>query len=202
MTPDSNPYDAIGANEKVLLIFRKHKLYLWVGQMLGWLLILGLMFTALLIPGTLFGITGVRSVAALIIGAMVMLVFLVMLVHWLTWNLTMGVITNEHVIDVDQRGIFGHDSASIPLDKIQDVQVKVEGPLDHFLKIGTVIVQSAGELPNFEFPAVDQPQEKASRILELQEQFLRVVHHRDDPAPPSTPPTTPENPPPPNLQNQ
>ncbi len=74
---------------------------------------------------------------------MVLLVFLFLM--WMDYYLDMWIITNERIIDVEQRGLFNRHIAEIPLQHVQDVTIEVRGIIETFLKFGTIRIQTAGE---------------------------------------------------------
>ena len=70
-------------------------------------------------------------------------------------------------------GLLYKQLSSSQLDKIQDVTYKQGGISDTFFNFGTVLIQTAGTEPNFEFEAVPRPNqvvEQINQIIETQKQ--------------------------------
>jgi hypothetical protein len=81
------------------------------------------------------------------------------------------VITNKHVVDVDQIGLFNREVSTLRLEEIQDVSAKVNGPLQTMLGYGTLIIQTAGERENFVFDYVPEPYKLENYIIELRSKY-------------------------------
>jgi membrane protein YdbS with pleckstrin-like domain len=60
------------------------------------------------------------------------------------WYWDSFIVTDQRVIDVDQRGFFGREVAEAALDKIQDVSYRQRGPLQMMFGYGTVFLKTAG----------------------------------------------------------
>lgn len=73
---------------------------------------------------------------------------------WVDYWLDMWIITNERIIDIEQKGLFRHGISEFGLDKVQDVTVEVPGFLATFLKYGKIIIHTAGDQS---FEAMDLP---------------------------------------------
>lgn len=73
---------------------------------------------------------------------LVLLVFLFML--WMDYYLDIWIITNERIIDVNQKGLFNRTISEIPVKNVQDVIIEVHGVLETLLKFGTLKIQTAG----------------------------------------------------------
>lgn len=98
------------------------------------------------------------------------IVLLTVATFWI-WRRNKVVITNKHVVDVDQIGLFNRDVSTLRLEEIQDVSAKVNGFLQTTLKYGTLIIQTAGERENFMFDYVPNPYELENYIIELRAKY-------------------------------
>lgn len=87
------------------------------------------------------------------------------------WRRNKVVITNKHVVDVDQIGLFNREVSTLRLEEIQDVTAKVNGPLQTMLGYGTLIIQTAGERENFVFDYVPEPYKLENYIIELRSKY-------------------------------
>lgn len=64
---------------------------------------------------------------------------------WVDYYLDMWILTTNRLIDIEQIGLFQRSVAEIPLFRIQDVSISVNGFIATFLKFGTIKIQTAGE---------------------------------------------------------
>lgn len=74
--------------------------------------------------------------------------------------------TNERIIDFDFRGILHKETAYANLGQIQDVSPKVIGFFGTFFHFGNIFIQTAAAKNEFEFHAVERPDDVARAILE------------------------------------
>lgn len=100
---------------------------------------------------------------------MVTLVFLFIGVIWI-WRRNKMIITDQHIVDIDQLGLFTRKVSTLRLEEIQDVSVKVSGPMQTIFQYGTINIQTAGERRNFEFDYIANPYELEQYILEIRSQ--------------------------------
>lgn len=82
------------------------------------------------------------------------------------WRRNRIIITNYHIVDIDQIGFFNRSVSTLRLEEIQDISAKIHGPLQSILGYGTIIIQTAGEKENFVFDFVPQPYDIERDILE------------------------------------
>jgi membrane protein YdbS with pleckstrin-like domain len=110
----------------------------------------------------------VPSYMVSIVGFLILLMIFVLIVGtiWI-WRRNRVIITNNHIVDVEQLGLFNRVVATLRLEEIQDVSASVNGPTQMMFKFGTVIIQTAGERENFVFDYVPNPYELEQYILEL-----------------------------------
>lgn len=90
-------------------------------------------------------------------------------------NLNAFILTEQRIVDVDQRGFFHRVVSETTYDKVQDVSYVVKGVLPTVLRYGSVLVQTAGASANLELQGVREPQRVQDLILRLQ----REATHRN-----------------------
>lgn len=81
------------------------------------------------------------------------------------------VITNFHLIKVQQTGLFARQTSELMFGNIEDVKGGRKGILGTLLDFGDIEVQTAGASENFLFRSVDHPQVVADHILQFQSQL-------------------------------
>lgn len=86
-------------------------------------------------------------------------------------------VTNYHLIKVQQSGLFARQTAELGLGNIEDVKGMRRGILPTMLNYGDIEVQTAGASENFIFRTVHQPQQLADNLMEYKREFK--AHHHD-----------------------
>ncbi len=123
---------------------------------------------------------GTSSLASILsIGAFLVLIIVACLffgIFWV-WRRNKLVLTNRHIVDIDQLGILNRRVSTLRLEEIQDIRATINGPLQTILHYGTIVIQSAGERENFVFDFVPSPNELVLYIIEL-----RKKYYEDKPA--------------------
>jgi membrane protein YdbS with pleckstrin-like domain len=82
-------------------------------------------------------------------------------------------LTNKHLIQAEQRGLFHNQADQVNLGRIQDVSGTRPGVLASMLDFGTVVIQSAGESRQFIFTHMPNAQGLADEILAMHEEFIQ-----------------------------
>jgi len=100
----------------------------------------------------------------------VILAFLFMAFLWI-WRRNKLIITDEHIVDIDQLGLFNRKVSTLQLENIQDVTAKVSGPMQTIFQYGTLLIQTAGERENFVIDYVAEPYELKLYILEVRKKY-------------------------------
>lgn len=90
---------------------------------------------------------------------------------WILYYLNFQIITNERVVDVDQKSLLNHSTTEIHLAQVEDVTSEIKGFLGNLFNYGSVYVQTAGTKARFEFDHVPNPNAVVKLILDLYEQL-------------------------------
>lgn len=99
-------------------------------------------------------------------GVLAFVFFLILGTIWI-WRRNKVIITNRHVVDIDQVGLFNQTVSTLRLEEIQDISASIKGPVQTFFQYGTLIVQTAGERSNFVFDYIPNPYELEHYILQI-----------------------------------
>lgn len=83
---------------------------------------------------------------------------------WLDHHLDIWIVTNERLIDVEQKGVFSREVSSLRFDRIQDITAEVDGVLATMLKFGDIKVQTAGDTNEFTITNIATPQHVVDTI--------------------------------------
>lgn len=84
---------------------------------------------------------------------------------FIIWYFNVYLLTNERIIDIDFRGILHKETSYAHLSQVQDVNPKIIGFFGTIFHFGNVYIQTAAQIPEFEFHAVEKPAEVSKEIL-------------------------------------
>ncbi|MEK7659517.1 MAG: PH domain-containing protein [Patescibacteria group bacterium] len=159
--------------EKVELFLRRHWLILFFIYLgFGILTLLGL--SGFYLASKFFILKGNNLNLAVFLLSFYFLFIWYFLFKTLTdFYLDTWIVTDHRILDIHQLGLFKRNISELRLSKIQDVTVEIKGILSTFLNYGTVMIQTAGEIPEFTFEQVPRPQQVKDKILQLYDQFIK-----------------------------
>ena len=88
------------------------------------------------------------------------------------------IITNDRVINIEQRGLFNRVASELHLATVQDVTSEVRGIIGTFFDYGDVFVQTAGEQKRFEFKSIEHPEKVKEMINKMVEEY-KATHAKN-----------------------
>jgi len=77
--------------------------------------------------------------------------------NFLSWFFDINIITDERIIDIDFHNLIYKEVSDTKIDRVQDVTYRQGGVLRAIFDYGDVLIQTAAEVPSFEFLAVPHP---------------------------------------------
>lgn len=86
---------------------------------------------------------------------------------WIDYWFDMWIITDQRIVNIEQRGLFVREISELHLDRVQDVTAEVSGLIPSILNYGDVVVQTAGEQDYFRFRQVPDPNGIKDAIMKL-----------------------------------
>ena len=101
--------------------------------------------------------------------------------HFFNYYLDIWIVTDKHIIDIEQKSIFNRSIAKQELYRIQDIKSEIKGVLPTLLNYGNVHIQTAGEVPYFVFRKISDPNRVVNIILKLVEEALRENPQQKNP---------------------
>lgn len=97
----------------------------------------------------------------------------VLFAKWTDIYFDIWIITNWRIIDIDQKGFFNRDIATLlNFDNIEDVATQINSVIGTLLEYGDVQVQTAGAAREFIFKEADNPRHVERIIRGAQEKRL------------------------------
>ena len=167
----------LGKDEKIISITRKHW-FILMKETIFLLFLLCLPFVVV----TVFSILNADHVIEIsgniitlfVVGSSVFLLFVWMIffIIWTDYYLDILILTNKHIIDVEQKGLFSRELSAFRLDKIQDVTAESNGVIQTVLSFGTIHIQTAGEDQDFIVRGIPKPFEVKHNISKQQDLLM------------------------------
>lgn len=87
------------------------------------------------------------------------------------YSFNIFIITDQRIIDVDQRGFFDRIVSETTYQKIQDVSFRLKGMMQTILHYGSVVIQTAGNQANIELHGVKNPEKIQQIIVDIQREY-------------------------------
>lgn len=92
---------------------------------------------------------------------------------WIDYYFDAWIVTDERIVDIEQRGLFARGISELQLENIQDITVEVSGVIPTFLNYGNLYVQTAAEKARFTFRNVPDPYALKNLVMNLQKSYER-----------------------------
>lgn len=106
----------------------------------------------------------------------ILLMWLMIFYGWTDYYLDIWTVTNLRVIAIDQKGLFRRSVASFRYERLQDINIEVDGLIATFLDFGILEVQTAGYGESeFIIRGVPHPREVKAQILRAADLRVRSI---------------------------
>lgn len=89
------------------------------------------------------------------------------LYQWLCWYFDNFIITNQRIVNVNQKTIFSRIVSETGLSNIQDVTYEINGIFASVFNYGTVRVLTASSNESIEMSAIEKPKKVQELIMDL-----------------------------------
>lgn len=157
-------------NDKILYVLHRNWFYL-LKQYFVIFLIIGVFFGAMMfLPAIFPGMLGAdfAKVSLFFENTFFLAIWLFGFLIWVDYYFDIWIITEERIVNIEQKGLFMRKVSELRHSKIQDVTTEVVGFLPTIINYGDVRIQTAGEREEFVFRTISDPYHVKSIILELQ----------------------------------
>jgi len=157
-------------HERVIKVIRKDVFLMFVKLLFLFLMIvLPVGFFMLFIKPNefLMNWNGAYPLIVLMTSAYYLFLWLFAFFTFIDYYLDVWIITNERIIDIEQRGFFSRVIAEHKLFRIQDVTSEVHGVFPTLIGYGDIFVQTAGTKQRFHFDDIPNPGIVRNMIIKL-----------------------------------
>lgn len=169
--PEKVDFENKNDEEKIILLLRRH-----IITNVGWILIAIIMLFAPMVVSRfpiLDFLPGSFRFIAVLVWYLITTAYI--LENFLNWFFNVYIVTTERVIDFDFVNLIYKEVSDADINKIQDVTYKMGGVIRTLFNFGTVLIQTAAEVENFDFEDVPNPAKVASIL-----QGLRLEEEKED----------------------
>lgn len=87
--------------------------------------------------------------------------------YFIDFYLDILIVTNDRIVDIDQRGIFARSISEVELYQIQDVTSEVNGFFPSLFGYGNLTIQTAGAVPKVKMNNIPKPHSLRQELLDL-----------------------------------
>lgn len=168
--PEKVNFEDQNPDEKVILVLRQHPIVNVRWIIIGFLMLIAPI--ALSSFPLLASLPSRFQFISILIWYLVTMAFIIE--NFFYWYFNVDLITTERVVDVDLENLIYKQVSDANLDKIQDVSYKMGGAIRTLFNYGDVVIQTASEVPNFDFLAVPNPDKVTKLLQDLREQEEEV----------------------------
>lgn len=160
----------MGQGEEIVMVLHRNWFYL-LQQYLLLFLITGIFFGGLIFIPEYYPnfFSGIEKPVMLFAQNFFMLAtWIYGFLIWVDYYFDIWIITNERIINIEQKGMFTRKVSEMTYAKVQDISTEVMGFIPTVINYGDVKVQTAGENENFIFRTVSDPYRVKGVIAEMQ----------------------------------
>jgi uncharacterized membrane protein YdbT with pleckstrin-like domain len=166
-------------NEKIIKVLRRD-VFILIKKILFFflLLILPLILFYLVVtsiyPDILYGQIS-YPVFVLVVSFYYFFLWVFFFFSFIDYYLDVWIITNERIINIEQKGFFSRTISEQRLYRVQDVTSEVHGFFPTIFKYGNVYAQTAGAKERFFFHDIPNPDQIRDTIIKLAEKN-KAIH--------------------------
>ncbi len=157
--------------EQVLAVYHRHWFDLFIHLFLSVFLSVLLLGGFLIMPSFFPEIAGGPNAAFFFFleNSFLLFLWITLFLIWIDIYFDVWIITNERIVNIEQKDLFTRRVSELRFHTIQDVTSEVSGIIPSILDFGDVLVQTAGENPRFIFHNIPNPVGVKDLIMKLAE---------------------------------
>lgn len=165
-------------DEVVIFTLRKHPLILSVPLIFTFCLFLLSAVLYFLMKNSALELFNINLEAFFAVALSIAMLYLILIgfISWLIRYLNIIILTNKHLVEIEQSSIFNRKISILALDHIEDVTSETKGFIRTIFDFGNIHIQTAGEVKNFELRNYKDPEGIEKKIMEAKEEHERSYH--------------------------
>ncbi|USN53858.1 MAG: PH domain-containing protein [Candidatus Nomurabacteria bacterium] len=101
--------------------------------------------------------------------------------QWYMWSMNVLLITNQRIVDIDQRGFFDRTVSETTYRRIQDVSYSSSGIFATLFHYGRIVIQTAGTQTRIELAYIKNPEHVQDLITHLQDESALTDRAKSQP---------------------
>jgi len=117
------------------------------------------------------------AAGVLLAGIYYLSIILFFYAYFTEFHLDLWIVTNDRLLDIQQKTLFARTVSEVDLYQIQDVTSEVHGIVPSIFNYGNIILQTAGAVPKFTFRNVADPHKLRQEILALASEDKKFHEH-------------------------
>ena len=164
-------------DEQPLAVVRRHiigVIGLYLGVFAGIVALIG--FFVMVTPNLFDNLSGESwrfLLAGIVLALTVLILFLFVATY--VYRQSQLMITDRNLVQVWQRSLFIRKVSRLSIATVEDVSADQRGILATIFNYGTLLVQTAGEMENFEFKTCPDPNKYAGQIIAAREDYAESL---------------------------
>src|SRR3989344_2592318 len=162
-------------NENILMTLRKHWVIL-ARDTIGTFIvgIIPLLFLGGLSAAP-YGFSADLSFLRVLAVLWLLVCWMALAVIWTAYYLDIWIITEKHIYTIDQIGLFDRKIRTVGLERIQEINVHIDGLLQTYFGFGTIEIRTASDdEENAVFEGIPDPHLARSLLLDQIERFAKM----------------------------
>jgi len=163
-------FSGLKDNEDILLVVHRHWFDILSQLVLILVMLMIILGSVFYLPEILssFDTPFAQSLFLFFLSLFAVITWLTGFIIWIDYYFDVWVVTSKRIININQIGLFSRQVSEMEMEKVQDVSTKVNGVIATFLNYGDVLIQTAGEIPLFQFRKVPNPYAIKDLLMSLQ----------------------------------
>jgi uncharacterized membrane protein YdbT with pleckstrin-like domain len=170
--PTKYNFKEVHDDEKIIQVIHRH----WFDMLSHFLVIFAMTGAAIggfIIFPTLFPQFQEKNIQMLFLfleNLFFLFIWLFGFIIWIDVFFDVWIVTDQRIINTEQRGLFVRHVSELKYDRVQDVTVEVKGIIPTMLNFGDVYIQTAAETERFIFRQIPNPYKVKDLIMSLQKE--------------------------------
>jgi len=167
--PGKASNDMLEPGESLVTIVRRHPIGIfgfYIEAFIGLVMIIG--FGWFLLHS--FNVSSIGLVVSSSLLAVTVLLFFIFVAAYV-YRQCRILVTDRSLIQITQRSLFSRKVSRLSLSNVEDVSANTQGILASMFGYGTLFIQTAGTLDNFQFPYCPNPTFYADKIIEARQRY-------------------------------